>query len=398
MNFSQRLPSVLSENPLALAVAARRAAGQPVLDLTQVNPTKAGLPYPFDEISAALAEGARSAYEPETRGLLAARQAVANYYQAQHRAAVDAAQVQLTASTSEAYGFLFKLLGEPGAEVLAPRPSYPLIEYLAALEGWRTRSFALMAPSAPNSVWEIDRAALQASVTRATRAIAIIHPHNPTGWMVRSADAHFLLELCERHGLALIVDEVFLDYTPPMKPPVESFAGCGPSALTFTLGGLSKSCAMPQLKLGWIHVSGPETEVREAQTRLDFIADAYLSVGTPVQAALGQLFQVGAKSRAQVQARLAENYATLAGLNWPEGFAVLPYTAGWSALICRPTSPDEETLAVKILERAGVLAHPGYFFDFDASGPGYHVVSLLPEPGEFRTGAAALCEWLPKLV
>jgi aspartate/methionine/tyrosine aminotransferase len=396
MNFSRRLPAVLDDNPLALAVAARRAAGQPVLDLTQVNPTKVGLPYPFVEIAAALERGAQAAYEPESRGLLSAREAVAGTYRGRGPDLVDPARLCLTASTSEAYGLLFKLLGDAGAEVLAPRPSYPLIEHMAALEGWRTKYYPLRFEAGG---WQMDFKALAAAITPATRAIVVVHPHNPTGWLVRSPDAHFLLETCGERGLALIADEVFLDYAREESGKIaQSFAAHQVSALTFTLGGLSKSCGMPQLKLGWIHVGGPEALAREAQERLDFIADAYLSVGTPVQAALPQLLQTGTKIRVLIQERIAGNFAMLAGLNWPEGFAVLPYAAGWSALIRRPCVPDEEALPVKILERAGVLAHPGYFFDFDADGPGYHIVSLLPEPGEFRAGATTLCEWLPKLV
>jgi len=243
----------------------------------------------------------------------------------------------------------------------------------------------------------MDYAALTAAITPATRAIAIIHPHNPTGWMVRNTDAHFLLETCEKHRVALIADEVFLDYTATKSNALaQSFAAHKVSVLTFTLGGLSKSCALPQLKLAWIHVGGPAEQVAAAQARLDFIADAYLSVATPVQAALPKLFRCGKKIRAQIQKRIAENYATLASLDWPEGFSVLPYAAGWSALLRRPTAPDEEKLALKLLDRAGVLAHPGYFFDFDSAGPGYHIISLLPEPGIFRSGVAALRELLPK--
>jgi len=396
MNFSQRLPEMLDDNPLARAVAMRRAAGKPVLDLTLVNPTKAGLPYPFADIASALAEGARSVYEPESHGLLSAREAVAASYRGRGPDPVDSARLCLTASTSEAYGLLFKLLGDSGAEVLAPRPSYPLIEHMAALEGWRTKSYPL---KLVEGVWQMDLKALAAAITPATRAIVVVHPHNPTGWMVRNTDAHFLLETCAARGVALIADEVFLDYAAEEQGKIaQSFAAHQVSALTFTLGGLSKSCGMPQLKLGWIHVGGPEQLAREAQTRLEFIADAYLSAGTPVQAALPQLFQIGIQIRAHIQQRIAENYAVLAALPWPQGFSVLPYTAGWSALVKRPVALDEEMLTVNILERAGVLAHPGYFFDFDAVGPGYHVVSLLPEPKEFRAGVEALCEWLPKLV
>jgi len=396
MNFSQRLPASLEENPLALAVAARRTSGKPVQDLTLVNPTKAGLPYPFAEISTALAEGARAAYEPESHGLLSAREAVARYYDGRGPDSVNPARLCLTASTSEAYGLLFKLLGDKGAEVLAPRPSYPLIEHLAGLEGWRTKYYPL---KSDGDGWRMDFNALTAAITPATRAVVVVHPHNPTGWMVRNTDAHFLLDTCAARGLALIADEVFLDYVEKQNEKIaQSFAAHKVTALTFTLGGLSKSCAMPQLKLGWVHVGGPEKLAQEAQTRLEFIADAYLSAGTPVQAALPRLFQIGTGIRADLQKRFAENFATLAGLDWPSEFSVLPYAAGWSALIRRPQALDEERLTVNLLERAGVLAHPGYFFDFDAAGPGYHIVSLLPEPGEFRAGAEALCEWLPKLV
>jgi len=396
MNFSQRLPSALEDNPLALAVTKRRAVGKPVLDLTLVNPTKAALPYPFAEIAAALAEGAQTAYEPESRGLLSAREAVAEIYRRRGPDAVDPARLCLTASTSEAYGLLFKLLGDSGAEVLAPRPSYPLIEHMAALEGWRTKAYPL---KFEHGAWQMDYKALAAAITPATRAIVIVHPHNPTGWMVRNTDAHFLLDTCAERGLTLIADEVFLDYAKGQnEKTAQSFAAHQVSALTFSLGGLSKSCGMPQLKLGWIHVGGPEKLAHEAQTRLEFIADAYLSVGTPVQAALPKLFQIGTGIRAQIQQRLTENYAALAGLTWPSGFSVLPYSAGWCALIKRPMALDEEMLTVNLLDRAGVLAHPGYFFDFDAHGPGYHVVSLLSESGEFRAGVEALGEWLPKLI
>jgi alanine-synthesizing transaminase len=401
MNFSTRLPSALDDNPLACALAARRAAGLPVYDLTLSNPTQAGFAYPHAALAAALAEGAAASYEPQPRGLLSAREAIAASYLA--RQDIDPTRLHLTASTSEAYSLLFKLLGDPGAEILAPHPSYPLIEHLAALDGWRARPYPLVHDHA--GVWQIDHAALAAAITPATRAIAIIHPHNPTGRLIRSADAHFLLELCAARGLALIADEVFLDYPAPSHEKfARSFAVHDVSALTFTLGGLSKSCGLPHLKLGWIHTGGPAPLVAAAQTRLDFIADAYLSVATPVQAAASRLLEIGATIRAQIQKRIAENSAALAlssveGLGttpWPAGFTVLPREAGWCALLRRPPAPDDELLARQLLDRAGVLAHPGYFFDFP--DPGWHVLSLLPEPATFRIALAALREWLPKLV
>ncbi len=429
MNFSHRVPNALDDNPLARALAARRAAGRPILDLTLSNPTQAGLAYPNTEIAEALAEGARQPYEPTPRGLASARVAIANYYAAQHvdypeAQSVDPSRLHLTASTSEAYSLLFKLLGDPGAEILAPAPSYPLIEHLAALDGWIAKSYPLeyvddrdatkrVLPEerraegsahypqdilAFKSCWRINFEALAAAITPATRALAVIHPHNPTGWLMRGSEtAHALLDLCAQHGLALIADEVFLDYpAPEYRACARSFAVHEVSALTFTLGGLSKSCGLPHLKLGWIHVGGPPAFVAQAQARLDFIADAYLSVGTPVQAAAGRLLEIGGGLRAQIAARVEENFSTLTTLEWPAGFQILPREAGWCALLRRPPATDEELLARQLLDRAGVLAHPGYFFDFPDAG--WHVISLLPEPKLFRAAVGALREWLPKLV
>ncbi|HTB63334.1 MAG TPA: pyridoxal phosphate-dependent aminotransferase [Opitutales bacterium] len=399
MIFSRRIPAVLDDNPLARAVTARRAAGLPIYDLTLSNPTQASFNFPTAEIGAALAEGAKSKYEPTPRGLLSARESIANiYYNNRGPDAVSPDALHITASTSEAYGLLFKLLGGPGAEILAPRPSYPLIEHLAALDGWKTRYFPLEYDST-NRLWQVDYTALAAAITPATRAIAFIHPHNPAGKLVRSADAHALLELCEQHNLALIVDEVFLDYPAPgFAKFAQSFAAHQVSALTFTLGGLSKSCGLPHLKLGWIHTGGPAELVAQTQARLDFITDAYLSAATPVQAALPRLLQVGENIRAQIQKRIAENFAILTAMDWPAGFAILPREAGWSAVLRRPAANDEEALARQILDHAGVLAHPGYFFDFNPTALGYHILSLLPEPETFRSGIKLLREWLPKLV
>jgi hypothetical protein len=411
MDFSARLPAILDDNPLARAVAARRAAGLPIHDLTLSNPTQAGLPYPTAEIADALARGASSPYEPNPRGLRSAREAIAAHYNNRGPRTVDPDRLHLTASTSEAYSLLFKLLGDPGAEILAPHPSYPLIEHLAALDGWRARPYPLVLHA---DAWHLDHVALTAAVTPATRAVAVIHPHNPTGWLMRGGeDAHRLLDLCASRNLALVADEVFLDYPAPGHEKfAQSFAAHEPSALTFTLGGLSKSCGLPHLKLGWIHVGGPPHLVAAAQARLDFIADAYLSVSTPVQAAAPRLLEIGAAIRAQIQNRLAENFATLtlgsapgltpslveglAATPWPSGFRILPRAAGWSALLRRPPAPDEELLARQLLDRAGVLAHPGYFFDFP--DPGWHVLSLLPEPTQFRAALASLRDWLPRLV
>ena len=395
MDFSTRLPAILDDNPLARAVAARRASGLPIHDLTLSNSTQAGLNYPTAEIADALARGATAPYEPNPRGLRSAREAIAAQYNKRGTHAVDPDRLHLTASTSEAYSLLFKLLGDPGAEILAPHPSYPLIEHLAALDGWRARPYPLVLDS---DTWHLDHVLLDSRITPATRAVAVIHPHNPTGWLMRGGEvAHRLLDLCASRNLALIADEVFLDYPAPGHEKfAQSFATHEVSALIFTLGGLSKSCGLPHLKLGWIHVGGPPALVAAAQARLDFIADAYLSVSTPVQAATSRLLEIGVAIRAQIQKRLVENSSTLAASPWPAGFHVLPREAGWSALLRRPPAPDEELLARQLLDRAGVLAHPGYFFDFPELG--WHVLSLLPEPATFRTALSALRDWLPRLV
>ncbi len=388
---------MLEDNPLTRAVAARRAAGGLVLDLTLANPTQAGFAYPVPEIAAALAESAAAPYTPDPRGLPSARAAIAQYYQQQHRAAIDPEYLHLTASTSEAYGFLFKLLGEPGVEVLAPRPSYPLIEHLASLEGWKTNFFPLFYESECH--WRVDLDALAAALSPATRAVALIHPHNPTGGFLHPDDAAHIMNFCAEHKLALIVDEVFLDYPAPgWENHARTFAAPAGPALTFILGGISKSCGLPHLKLAWIHTGGPAELATAARTRLDFIGDAYLSAATPVQAALPQLFSHGAKIRAQIQVRFARNFLALSASQWPEGFTVLPRDAGWAALLRRPAGIDEEWLALEVLNQAGVLAHPGYFFDFDPAGPGYHALSLLPEPKTFQAAVLALREWLPKFV
>ena len=395
--FSTRLPKLLDDNPLTRAVAARRAAGLPVIDLTLANPTQAGLDYPTAEISAALAEGAAAPYAPDPRGLPTARAAIAHYYRERHGTDIDPDRLHLTASTSEAYGSLFKLLGKPGAEVLAPQPSYPLVEHLSALEGWQTKFFPLYCES--DCRWRVDFTALAAACTFATRAIALVHPHNPTGAFLHPADAKRIREFCAAKNLALIVDEVFLDYPAPgWENHAHTFAETAGPALTFTLGGLSKSCGLPHLKLAWIHTGGPTALASSAGARLDFVSDAYLNAATPVQAALPQLFALGEKIRAQIQKRLARNYLTLSLADWPEGFAVMPRDGGWTALVRSPAAPSAESLAIQLLNRTGILAHPGYFFDFDSAGPGYHALSLLPEPKEFSAAVSLLLEWLPKLV
>ncbi len=280
IRFSSRIPWSGTPNPLTAALAARREAGLPVLDLTETNPTRAGFAYDEGGILAALADPGGLRYDPDPRGLPAAREAVAAYYRG-HRRTVDPARVVLTAGTSEAYGFLFKLLGDPGDEILVPAPSYPLFEYLVRLEGLRPVPYRLL--HLPGHGWRMDREGLERAMTPRTRAVVAVSPNNPTGTLLHPEDRAAVAALCASRGAALVVDEVFLDYPAPGAAPESAVDET--AVLTFVLSGFSKVLALPQVKLSWIVVAGPPREADEARARLEFVADTYLGVGTPVQRA-----------------------------------------------------------------------------------------------------------------
>lgn len=382
--FSRRVPADLRPNRISETL---RRLGPPPFDLTVSNPTLVGIAHPAD-LLAPLADPAGLAYRPDPRGLRSARVAVAAEYR-RLGAEVDPDHLVLTASTSEAYAFLFKLLCEPGEAVLAPVPSYPLFEHLAAVEGVGVRPYRLE----PEAGWRPDLAELAAAGDD-VRAAIVVHPNNPTGSWVDAADARALAELCARRGWALIADEVFLDY-PLGERLAASFAEPSP-ALTFALGGLSKSVALPQLKLAWIAVGGPAALAAAARERLEFIADTFLSVGTPVQLALPALLAAGAPVRAAIAARCRANLAALrvAAAACP-AVSVLPPDGGWSAAVRIPAVVGEEELVLALLERDGVSVQPGYFFDFPRDG--YLVVSLLPPPAVFAAGADRLVRRLSEL-
>jgi aspartate/methionine/tyrosine aminotransferase len=375
---AQRTPADLRPNRLARA----RAARPPRFDLTASNPTCCGIVYPTD-LLAPLADPRGLRYRPDPRGLLPSRRAVAREL-ARHGAAVDPANLVLTASTSEAYTFLFKLLCDPGDAVLVPTPSYPLFEQLARVEAVAALPYRLEADAA----WRPDLHSL-ARAPGTVRAVIVVHPNNPTGSFVHPDDADALETLCARRGWALIADEVFLDY------PLDCGTGSGTTfagrrrALTFTLGGLSKSVGLPQLKLAWIAASGPRRLVMPALERLDYVADTFLSVGTPVQVALSQLLRGGRAVRRAILARCRGNLRTLRQLVRRLPAVDVPEVgAGWSAVVRFPAVIGEEELALELLKRDGVAVHPGYFFDFPRDGT--LVVSLLPEPASFRAAVSRL--------
>lgn len=383
--FSSRTAWDLGGNALATALGRAKAAGRALADLTESNPTRVGIADMRSAV-AALGHPRGVAYEPSPLGHGEARAAVAAYY-AERGLAVDAGRVVLSASTSESYGWLMKLLCERGDAVLVPAPSYPLLSFLAALEDVELVPY----PIAADERWRVDLDAVEAAIDERTRAIVLVHPNNPTGSFVTREEAAGLEALAARHGLALVVDEVFGDFAHGALPPdrLPSFAGRD-AALTFVLSGLSKVVLLPQLKLGWIAISGPDAVAAEALARLEVVADTYLSVGTPVQRALPEILAarhaVQAAARARVEANLAAVDAALAAVPRGSGLRRLPLDGGWYAMLEAPRALDEDAWVERLVEEHGVVVHPGYFFDAD--GEGIYVVSLLPEPAVFADAIA----------
>ncbi len=381
--FSSRVPGDLSPNPLAVAVERMRLSSRGFDDLTASNPTDAGFDYPANLFSS-LASAVSLRYDPKPFGLPAAREAVAADY-ARRGVKVQASNIALTASSSESYALLFKLLCDPGDSVLVPTPSYPLFEHLTRLDNVHARPYGTQY----HGTWAIDLEDLKDAITPTTRAILVVSPNNPTGAWLKRDELSALTELCATHSLALIGDEVFVDY--PIEPAETSQASVieQRDVLTFSLGGLSKSVGLPQVKLGWIAASGPSLPLRAALMRLELIADTYLSVSTPVQAAAPQLLSAGATVREQIQQRVLQNYRALKeAANACEACQVLRAEGGWSAVVRIPHTMPEDERAIRLLEDHSVLVHPGYFFDFPRDG--YVVVSLLPKPDAFRAAAGRL--------
>ncbi len=374
--LSSRLPPSLHTNALTLALEAKRRRGAPVVDLTESNPTHVGLSYPAD-LLAPLADPAGLQYDPQPLGLWPARAAVAADFR-RRGIVISADRVALTSSTSEAYALLFKVLCAAGDRVLVPRPSYPLFEHLARLESVTAVPYDLEY----HGSWRIDVPSITRAAGPAMRALLIVSPNNPTGSFVHRDDLAAVSALCAERGWALIGDEVFADY-PLDEAPQATHVLAQSDALTFSLGGLSKSCGLPQIKLGWIGVGGPAAAVDEALHGYEMVADTYLSVSTPVQVAAGALLERGADIRRQILARVRQNLATLRAqaASFPAA-SVLPVEGGWSAVVQVPSVRSEEQLTLELLERDDVLVHPGYFFDFLREA--FIVVSLLIEPAAFE--------------
>ena len=377
--FSRRTYWPPATNAISKAVEARQRTGLPIIDLTETNPTRVGLPPLADDLLAALSSSTVRTYAPEPFGMAAARAAVSAY----HSHAVSPEHICLTASTSEAYTWLFKLLCEPGDRVLVPAPSYPLFEFLAQLESVEIATY----PTRSWDDWSIDFEGLENSVDDRTRAVLLVSPNNPTGAMLHATDLPRLADLCERRGLALIADEVFADFAERRADRIATLAGFD-RVLTFVLSGLSKVCLLPQLKVGWIAVSGPVAERDEALRRLELVADSFLSVNTPAQTLVGPLLARRDEVQEPLRKRIRTNRLVLQRCLEGTSATLLPADGGWNAVLRVPRDWSEEEWVLALLEQEAVLVHPGFFFDFAEDH--YLVVSLIPDEVTFARAAQLL--------
>jgi alanine-synthesizing transaminase len=382
--FSSRVPRELALNQLSTAITAHRASGRRLIDLTVTNPTAVGIRYDPD-LLAPLCGVEGLTYSPEPLGMRSARRAVAADY-ARRGISVAEDRIVLTASTSEAYSLLFKLLCAPGGDhVLVPQPSYPLFDHLARLDGVEWRPYALEY----HRRWAVDDQSVDAAWTDRTRAVLAVSPNNPTGSTLSAEDFDLLDRRCAQREAALIVDEVFADYPfepVPAPPPARAAA-----ALTFRLGGLSKSAGLPQVKLGWMMIDGPDALARAALDRLELICDTYLSVSSPVQAAASALMERGGGIRQQIQSRIRVNLDQLrAAVTRDPSVELLNGDGGWSAVLRVPSTETEEALVIHLLEHHETLVHPGFFFDFPHEA--FLVLSLLPPPAVFAEGVGRVVE------
>ena len=382
--FSRRFHWDFRTNRLTLALEAMRREGVRILDLTESNPTRAGFEYP-PEIVRAFDDPRMLVYEPSPAGAAEARQAVASYYAARGER-VETERILLTASTSEAYAWLFKLLCDAGDHVLVPRPSYPLFEFLANLESIEVRPYPLVY----HGGWSIDLDSLAAAVSRRTRAVVLVNPNNPTGSYVKRAELETLSRLCAQRRVALISDEVFSDYALGEAADAERVATLAgvEECLAFSMSGLSKVAGLPQMKLGWMVASGPAKMRAEAMEKLEWIADTYLSVSTPVACAAAKLLASGVLVQRQIRERTAGNLAVAREALAGSAAGILAVEGGWYVTVRMPRIRGEEDWAIQLLTQESVLTQPGFFYDFESEA--FLIVSLLTMPEVFREGIARL--------
>jgi len=420
--FSDRTNWKLAQNRFTRAIEEVRANGARILDLTVSNPTRAGLRYDSAAILGALASPRALDYDPQAKGLLAGREAVAGYYgglrgggnvagdasaaepgSVTNGVDVDPERVVLTTSTSEGYSYVFRLLCNAGDELLVPKPSYPLFEFLADLQDVKLVPYPLIYDHG----WQMDFPSLEKAVTERTRGVVVVHPNNPTGSYVSSGELKLLNAFCRAHGLALIVDEVFLDYRLDGDglPGLATAARLGAprmghasftenrEVLTFTLSGVSKISALPQMKVAWVVTSGPDSEVAAAMGRLEVIADTYLSMNAPIQWAVPALLEQRKDIQRQLLARVRSNLAELdRQLAAQKACERLNVEGGWYAVLRVPVTRSDEELAIELVREKRVLVHPGHFYDFPSDG--CLVLSLITAEEEFAEGIGGVLEYL----
>jgi alanine-synthesizing transaminase len=380
--FAKRTNWNLAPNRLSSALAAHRAAGKPLLDLTVSNPTECGFAYDNEAILNALRNPAALKYEPNSRGLECARRAVAQYYE-EKGAAVGIEDIILTTGTSEAYSFVFRLLCNPGDEILIPAPSYPLFDFLADIRDVRLVRYPLLYDHG----WQIDFHALEQAITPRTRGVIVVHPNNPTGNYVKSAEMAKLNAICSMREMAIIADEVFLDFALEGNR-LASFAA-NRNAPTFTLSGLSKISGLPQMKAAWLVASGPQQWKREALARLEVIADTYLSMNAPVQLAIPSFLEQRHGFQKQVLSRVRQNLTELdRQLAVQKAASRLKVEGAWCAVLRVPAMRSDEDLAIELLTAKGVSVHPGHFYEFPSEG--FPVISLLTPEQTFAEGISRL--------
>ncbi len=380
--FSDRTNWNLQANRLSDTLARHRAAGKPLVDLTASNPTQCGFAYDSNAILGALGNPSALIYEPEPRGLVEARHAVSKYY-ADHGLEAPIEDIVLTTSTSEAYSFVLRTLCNPGDEILIPRPSYPLFELLADIQDVKLVRYALVYDHG----WQIDFHALERAITPRTRAVIVVHPNNPTGHYVKAGELAQLNAVCSTRGLALVSDEVFLDFALAVQSPA-SFAA-NEAALTFTVSGISKICGLPQMKAGWLIASGPQKLKAEALARLEVVADTYLSMNAPIQAALPVFLDQRHDIQCQIKSRVKHNLEELdSQLAAHSTCSRLKLEGGWYAILRVPATRSDEDVAIDLLNDRDVFVHPGHFYDFESDG--YLIVSLIAPPADFAEGIKRL--------
>jgi alanine-synthesizing transaminase len=385
--FSDRTSWKLSQNKYTEALEKLKASGAQIVDLTASNPTQCGFTYDSEKILRAFQKTQALSYEPEAKGLLAARQEVARYYREDHEVGVDPESILLMTSTSEAYSYVFRLLCNPCDEILVPKPSYPLFDFLGDLQDVSLIPYSLEYAHG----WFLDFPSLLRAITPRTRAVLLVHPNNPTGSYVHQEEKRRLTELCRERGLALIVDEVFLDYSLTGAQP-ETFAA-NEDCLTFTLSGLSKIAALPQMKVAWVTTTGPEELKRTSLKRLEIIADTYLSLNSPTQWAFPELLEQRRSLQPQVLERVRQNLAHLkSALNKQSVCELLDVEGGWYAVLHVQSTQTDEDFAIELLQKTHTLVHPGHFYDF--SDDKRIVVSLITPAFYFQRGISCILQLL----